>query len=218
MKKTVTMALETGIYGGSVCLLNNGREVSGWIGRTDQTKSKDFLESIKAVLHDSQFGIREIDEIVISMGPGSYTGLRVGYSIAKGLKAALGINIKGVSLLDGMLKGARPITIAALPFSKTEVCWKVMEYERYNSFWSENPLNFTTYIDFVNVIKSLNADNLILPSKLYEELSEILGISTSEVKIIHCEENLACLLGKLKINFINDEELKIFYPKPFRIE
>ena len=218
MKKKLTLALETGIYGGSVCLLNNGREVSSWTGESWQTKSKEFLESIKQVLNDSQTSIREVGEIVISEGPGSYTGLRIGFSIAKGFKLALGVNVRTVSPLDEMLKIMRPITIAALPFGKTDVCWKERTNRAFEPWETVNSINFNTKIDFVNIIKQLKPDNLILPSKLSDEFSDFMSFSAVNLNIVSAGENIAHLIGKSKRNFISDEEVKIFYPKPFKIE
>lgn len=218
MKKNIKLALETGIYGGSICLLKNDEQVSSWIGESEQTKSKEFPEAIKRLLDHSQISIKEIVEIVVSLGPGSYTGLRIGFSIAKGLKTALGINIRGVSLLDEMLKEARPITLAVLPFSKTEVCWKAGADKSVDTKILQNSVNYSSKIDFVNVIKRLKPDHLILPLKLHMELSESLIFSRDSLNIIQFGENLACFIGRSKQNLICNEEIRIFYPKPFKLE
>lgn len=218
MKKKLTLALETGIYGGSVCLLNNGREISSWIGESGQTKSREFLESIKQVLYGSQTGIRDVCEIVISGGPGSYTGLRIGFSIAKGFKLALGINIRTVSPLDEMLKGMRPITIAALPFGKKDVCWKEKTNKKSEPSAPANSIKFNSKIDFVKIIKQWRPENLILPLKLYNELSEFMIFTTVNLNVVYTDKNLAHLIGKSSRNIMGDEEVKIFYPKPFKVE
>jgi len=221
MKKFVTLALETGIYRGSACLLKDGREVNSLVGESEQSKTEEVLELVKRVLYSSGIGIEEIDEIVISIGPGSYTGLRAGFSIAKGLKMALGINIRGVSPLEEMLKNLRPITLAILPFGKTEICWKESGGEKSNSSRLQNDINFTSRLDFGNVIKQLKPVNLILPFELYNELTGFMSFSTDNLNIIHCDSNLACLIGqssRLSRNFIYDEEIRLIYPKPFKVK
>jgi tRNA threonylcarbamoyl adenosine modification protein YeaZ len=217
MKKKVTLALETGIYGGSICLLSDGEEVSSWLGKSERTKSEEFLEAIKRVFYDSQISVGEINEVVISLGPGSYSGLRVGFSIAKGLKTALGIKIRGVSLLDEMMENLRPITIAAVPFGKTGVCWKGEGSEQLGPFKIQDNINYTSKIEFVNAIKQLKPDNLVLPAKLHSELSEFVNFSRENFYITFCDYNLAFLIGRSSQDLIYNEEIEMVYPKPFKI-
>jgi tRNA threonylcarbamoyladenosine biosynthesis protein TsaB len=66
----------------------------------------DFLfHSMKADAHDLQ-------AIVVAKGPGSYTGLRVGFSIAKGLSFGLNIPMIGISSLEAM---ARQVPYSTIP-------------------------------------------------------------------------------------------------------
>lgn len=55
---------------------------------------------IEAVLKESQVNFQEIKAIAVSKGPGSYTGLRIGVSTAKGLCYALGIPLISVDTLQ----------------------------------------------------------------------------------------------------------------------
>jgi tRNA threonylcarbamoyladenosine biosynthesis protein TsaB len=61
---------------------------------------------IEQVLEQSQCNISEIDGVVLSMGPGSYTGLRIGASAAKGICYALNIPLIGISTLQSIVFGA----------------------------------------------------------------------------------------------------------------
>jgi tRNA threonylcarbamoyladenosine biosynthesis protein TsaB len=62
---------------------------------------------IDSVLKQAGLKINELNAVCISEGPGSYTGLRIGTSSAKGLCDALGIPLIAVSTLQGMAWGAR---------------------------------------------------------------------------------------------------------------
>jgi tRNA threonylcarbamoyl adenosine modification protein YeaZ len=220
MKKNIILALETGIYGGSICLLKNDGEIASWVSEYEQTKSDEYLESIKKLLSDSQVNINEIDKIVISEGPGSYTGLRIGFSIAKGLKMALGIEIEGISLLDEMTRNARPITIAALPFGKSEICWKIVGNIIDNNLrlHNPNPINFSHSLNFAKDIKFVKLENLILPQKLYNELLEHKELPNDDLNILCCDRNLARIIGTASENLISDERIKIMYPKTFEVK
>ena len=62
--------------------------------------SEQLLPIIKDLLKDAELKIRDLDLIVCSKGPGSFTGLRIGMSTAKGLSAGSGIPLVSVSSLD----------------------------------------------------------------------------------------------------------------------
>ena len=55
---------------------------------------------IKQILDQNQLKTHDLDAIAVSMGPGSYTGLRIGVSAAKGLSYALKIPLIAVSTLE----------------------------------------------------------------------------------------------------------------------
>ncbi len=55
---------------------------------------------IEAVLNDAGKSMKDLDAVAVGMGPGSYTGLRIGLSAAKGLCFALDIPLIGLSTLD----------------------------------------------------------------------------------------------------------------------
>jgi tRNA threonylcarbamoyladenosine biosynthesis protein TsaB len=57
---------------------------------------------IDRVLRRAQMTPRELDAVAVSMGPGSYTGLRVGLSTAKGMCFALGIPLIAIPTLEAL--------------------------------------------------------------------------------------------------------------------
>lgn len=67
-----------------------------------QTHSQTLLPMIDQVIQMSGIALQEIDAIAIAAGPGSFTGLRIGASTAKGLGLALDKPIVPVPTLEGM--------------------------------------------------------------------------------------------------------------------
>jgi len=55
--------------------------------------------------------MRELNAVALSMGPGSYTGLRIGTSVAKGLCYALDIPLIGVDTLKAMTRAIMPYNV-----------------------------------------------------------------------------------------------------------
>ena len=59
---------------------------------------------IDALLHEHRLEVRDLDAIAVSMGPGSYTGLRIGVSTAKGLCFGAGIPLIAVPTLRALAR------------------------------------------------------------------------------------------------------------------
>jgi len=57
---------------------------------------------IERLLEECGHGIREIEAVVVGRGPGSFTGVRIGISTAKGLAQGLGVPLYGVGTLDAI--------------------------------------------------------------------------------------------------------------------
>ncbi len=67
------------------------------------SKLTSFIES---VMKKSECDFSELDAIAVSEGPGSYTGLRIGVSSAKGISYACNIPLIAISTLQAMANGA----------------------------------------------------------------------------------------------------------------
>lgn len=59
---------------------------------------------IEKVLHDAGLSVNDLDAVAVSQGPGSYTGLRIGVSAAKGICFALDLPLLAVDTLQAMAR------------------------------------------------------------------------------------------------------------------
>ena len=64
------------------------------------------LEDVDALLRAAGVDARELDALAVGVGPGSFTGVRMGLAVARGLALSLGIPVAGVSTLDALSAGA----------------------------------------------------------------------------------------------------------------
>jgi tRNA threonylcarbamoyladenosine biosynthesis protein TsaB len=64
------------------------------------------LEDVDALLREAGAEPGDLDAIAVGIGPGSFTGVRIGVATARGLSLALGIPVAGVSTLDALAAGA----------------------------------------------------------------------------------------------------------------
>ena len=94
------LALETSTKVGSVAITEGEHLIAEYILNVISTHSERLLPSIDQILKDSKLSIREIDGFAISLGPGSFTGLRIGISTVKGLAFAAGKRVAGIPTLD----------------------------------------------------------------------------------------------------------------------
>jgi tRNA threonylcarbamoyladenosine biosynthesis protein TsaB len=69
---------------------------------TDKSSSAMLTTLIKNVVQDAGYSLSDLDAIAIAKGPGSYTGLRVGVSTAKGLCYALEKPMIAINTLEAM--------------------------------------------------------------------------------------------------------------------
>ena len=108
------LAIETSTLAGGVALLDGDRVRAEYLLDVSATHSERLMPAIDRVLADAGWRAADLQGLAVAVGPGSFTGLRIGLSAAKGLAFALGIPIAAVPTLDAMA--------AALPFAALPVC------------------------------------------------------------------------------------------------
>lgn len=86
----------------SAAILSEDIIISEFTVNNKQTHSQTLLPMIKQVVDMSGITLQEIDAIAIAQGPGSFTGLRIGASTAKGLALVLQKPIIPVPTLEGL--------------------------------------------------------------------------------------------------------------------
>src|SRR4051812_9769380 len=70
------------------------------------SRAVTLLEDVDALLRQAGTQTRDIEALAVGIGPGSFTGVRIGLSTARGLALALGVPVAGVSTLDALAAGA----------------------------------------------------------------------------------------------------------------
>ena len=70
------------------------------------SRASTLLEDVDALLRRAGAHATEIEALAVGIGPGSFTGTRIGLAAARGLALALGIPAAGVSTLDALAAGA----------------------------------------------------------------------------------------------------------------
>jgi tRNA threonylcarbamoyladenosine biosynthesis protein TsaB len=126
------LAVETATLAGGAALLDGARIVGQSLLDIALTHSERLMAMVDRLLHDCGWKVGDLAGLAVSVGPGSFTGLRVGVSTVKGLALALGLPVAPVPTLDALA--------ANLPFADVPVCpiLDARKNEVYLSLYSWN--------------------------------------------------------------------------------
>jgi tRNA threonylcarbamoyladenosine biosynthesis protein TsaB len=119
------LGIETATWTAGVGLVVDGEIVAERSRHAERgTHAVSLLPLVEDVLAAGACTVDDLDVVAVSCGPGSFTGLRVGLSVAKGLACAAGARLVGVPTLEALAKTAadrRGHICAALDARRGEV-------------------------------------------------------------------------------------------------
>ena len=110
-KGPLILALETGVAAGSIAVLRGNSMLFSEQGGV--ARAEAIMAAIRNALARSYSELAEVDTIAVSIGPGSYTGLRIGISTALGLCRSTGSRAVGVPVLHALAHTITAIRKAA---------------------------------------------------------------------------------------------------------
>src|SRR5256714_7524118 len=163
------LAVDTSTMAGGVALLEDARLVGESLLDVRTTHSERLMLAIDRVLADAGCEARHLDGLAVAVGPGSFTGLRIGLAAVKGLAFALGRPIAAVPTLDAMAAG--------VPWTTRPVCpvLEARKREVYASLYRWDGLTMRREWDYL----------ALAPAALGERLTEpVLGIGDGAALIV----------------------------------
>jgi tRNA threonylcarbamoyladenosine biosynthesis protein TsaB len=107
------LGIETSTSQAAAALVDSGRVVASRTHVRPKQSAEQLLPMIAELLAEAGWSRSQIDRIGVSVGPGSFTGLRVGIACAQGLAMGLGLPLLGVTSLAAMAR-AVPEAISGL--------------------------------------------------------------------------------------------------------
>ncbi len=108
----IVLAVDTCLDACSAAVVSDGAPLAVRIEPMTRGHQERLAPMAREVMAEAGLAFARLDRIAATLGPGSFTGLRVGLSFAKGLAQALDIPLAGVGTLQA-LAGARPGLVCA---------------------------------------------------------------------------------------------------------
>ena len=96
------LGIETATTICAAAVVSDGRVLSEASVSEKYVHAERLMQQVDAVLRQAQYSLMQLDAIAISIGPGSFTGLRIGLSVAKGLSHAVDKCLVPVPTLFGL--------------------------------------------------------------------------------------------------------------------
>ena len=166
------LALETATLAGSVAITDDAEGLIGEVKvNVGIAHSERLMPSIEWLLKASGISIKEIDAFGVSIGPGSFTGLRIGLSAAKGFAFAADRPIVPVRTIDAFAR--------TMPFCRHMICpmLDARKNEVYAGLyrWEDNlckEILPQTAIDPAELLKKINEPVVFMGegSKIYKDI------------------------------------------------
>lgn len=111
----LTLAFDTATGAAASALVDGGEVLGERVSR-----AQTLLEDVDALLRQAGARPVDLDVLAVGVGPGSFTGLRIGLAVARGLALSLGLPGAGVSTLAALAAGA-PGAVPVIDAKRREV-------------------------------------------------------------------------------------------------
>ena len=213
---SLILNLETSSKNCSVSLSSMGKLLSHFELEDDKYRHSELLTStIQDILSNEKLNVKDLDAISIGVGPGSFTGLRIGFSVAKGLCYPNKIKLIGISTLKILANSldSKSNNIIALINDKGNYFY----LSKYNSELDELIPPSIEFIDqeFLNKMIDNSTTIVVNDSSSYHFIDKILNKKVNLIKNVISSSNMTSLSQK---SFNNNKFEDIAYAEPVYVK
>lgn len=153
------LAIESSAVTASVAVLTDKVVTAEYTVNYKKTHSQTLLQMIDEIFKMTETKPETVDLIAVSVGPGSFTGLRIGAATGKGLALALDKPMAAVNTLEAMawnLYGTDKLICPVMDAKRQHLYTGIYEFENCEKFKiikGQSLLSFEEIVDIINEMK-----------------------------------------------------------------
>jgi len=108
------LSIDTSSAIASVAIVEDEKVIMEKFSEEQKTHSEKIVSVMDNVLKETGFALKDIDAFCVCIGPGSFTGIRIGVGLVKGMAQALNKKVFGVSSLLGLINSSSSQNVCAI--------------------------------------------------------------------------------------------------------
>ncbi|MFQ5823137.1 MAG: tRNA (adenosine(37)-N6)-threonylcarbamoyltransferase complex dimerization subunit type 1 TsaB [bacterium] len=215
------LAVETATNVCGVALSDDNHLIAEYRLNHKNVHNEKLVSAIQCLTKDAKWGLEELNGIAVSIGPGSFTGLRIGITVCKGLAYILEIPLVAVNTLDALAYQAH--------LWSGHICSviKAREGEVYFALYKKSPEMFRRCSDYQIILTKELSDFIkertLIVSIPYKGLSTL---TNNKVELAPPETSMIAPFTIAQLGYIKFqkkeledlESLEPFYLKEFAPE
>jgi len=175
----ITLFIDTSNSDVSIAILKDGKIISKKIESIPNEHSKYAVSYVDNVLKDANVLARDVNNIMVVNGPGSFTGVRIGLTIAKVYAYLLNIEVTLVSSLKTLALSSNGEYILSIIDAKNNNCYIGLYDKEYNEVISEHFSNYNEVDDILN-----KYDNVCVVSNSIIKLDDYYNVEELNIEKI----------------------------------
>ena len=224
-KIKMILCLETSTAVCSVSLVDNGNVIALRESLDGQNHAEKITVFIDEVMKEAGVAYKDLDAVATSMGPGSYTGLRIGVSAAKGLCYAMEKPLIAIDTLAAMANGFVSNQLSAFSSQLSTILCPMIDARRmevYTAFFNEKLENISDtealIVDENSFMELKQNNHLYLFGDGADKLADLFENedNITVVEKFHCS---AAYMAKLADEaFKNKQFVDVAYFEPFYLK
>lgn len=180
-----TIFISTYNYLITIGLLKEGKKIDLKEVESIKNHSIYLIPTIKNVLNENNINITAINEIIVINGPGSFTGVRLGVTVAKTLAYTLNVKIKTITSLDALAVSDNILERKIITIYDK----KGLYYATYENNILISNIKYSSNKEFNNLNNDILVNNPVLNiEKIYNFCKEKEDINPHEVNPIYIKE------------------------------
>ncbi|MDF2608775.1 MAG: hypothetical protein K0R92_249 [Lachnospiraceae bacterium] len=206
------LAIDSSGLVASVAVVTEDNLIAEYTVNFKKTHSQTLLPMLDEIVKMIDLNLQEIDAIAVAAGPGSFTGLRIGSSTAKGLAFSLNKPIISVPTVDGLaynLYGTKKLICPIMDARRNQVYTGIYEFVE-NEFYTVSPQKAVGIDEITAEINQIGREVIFLGDgvEVYkEQLGKFMTVPYSFAPI-HMAKQRAGAIGALGVIYYKNGRLE----------